>query len=38
MSLIDGKPAACVRENFACKAPVIDPKQLGKLLSLGSGY
>jgi uncharacterized protein YyaL (SSP411 family) len=37
MSMIDGKPAAYVCENFACKAAMIDPKQLGELLSLGSG-
>jgi len=35
--MVDGKSAAYVCENFACKAPVIDPKQLGELLSLGSG-
>ncbi|MGB9473799.1 MAG: thioredoxin domain-containing protein [Candidatus Udaeobacter sp.] len=34
MSLIDGKPAAYVCENFTCKAPVTDPKQLGDLLKL----
>ncbi len=33
MSLIDGKPAAYVCENFTCKAPVTDPKQLALLLS-----
>jgi uncharacterized protein YyaL (SSP411 family) len=33
MSMIDGKPAAYVCENFTCKAPVADPKQLGGLLS-----
>ena len=32
MSPIDGKPAAYVCENFTCKAPVTDPKQLGDLL------
>jgi uncharacterized protein YyaL (SSP411 family) len=32
MSIIDGKPAAYVCENFTCKAPVTDPKQLAKLL------
>jgi uncharacterized protein len=32
MSLIDGKPAAYVCENFTCKAPVTDPKQLAELL------
>jgi uncharacterized protein YyaL (SSP411 family) len=35
MTLIDGKPAACVCENFTCKAPVTDPKQLGDLLGSG---
>jgi uncharacterized protein YyaL (SSP411 family) len=34
MSLVDGKPAAYVCENFTCKAPVTDPKQLGDLLKL----
>src|SRR5437762_1335488 len=34
MSLVDGKPAAYVCENFTCKAPVTDPKQLGELLKL----
>jgi uncharacterized protein YyaL (SSP411 family) len=33
MSPIDGKSAAYVCENFTCKAPVTDPKALGKLLS-----
>jgi uncharacterized protein YyaL (SSP411 family) len=33
MSIVDGKPAAYVCENFTCKAPVIDPKALGNLLS-----
>jgi len=33
MSLVDGKPAAYVCENFTCKAPVTDPKALGELLS-----
>jgi uncharacterized protein YyaL (SSP411 family) len=32
MSQIDGKPAAYVCENFTCKAPVTNPKQLGELL------
>jgi uncharacterized protein len=32
MSTIDGKPAAYVCENFTCKAPVTDPKQLAELL------
>jgi uncharacterized protein YyaL (SSP411 family) len=32
MSPIDGKPAAYVCENFTCKAPVADPKQLAELL------
>jgi hypothetical protein len=33
MSAIDGKPAAYVCENFTCKAPVTDPKELAALLS-----
>jgi hypothetical protein len=33
MSPIDGKPAAYVCENFTCKAPVTDPKQLSELLN-----
>jgi uncharacterized protein YyaL (SSP411 family) len=33
MSMVDGKPAAYVCENFTCKAPVTDPKQLAELLS-----
>jgi uncharacterized protein YyaL (SSP411 family) len=32
MSPVDGKPAAYVCENFTCKAPVTDPKQLAELL------
>ena len=34
MSLVEGKPAAYVCENFACKAPVTDAGQLAKLLNL----
>ena len=34
MSPIDGKPAAYVCENFTCKAPVTDAKQLRELLKL----
>jgi uncharacterized protein YyaL (SSP411 family) len=34
MSLVKGKPAAYVCENFTCKAPVTDPKVLGELLEL----
>ncbi len=34
MSLVEGKPAVYVCENFTCKAPVTDPKQLGDLLKL----
>jgi uncharacterized protein YyaL (SSP411 family) len=34
MSPIDGKSAAYVCENFACKAPVTDPKALAELLKL----
>jgi len=32
MSMIDGKPAAYVCENFTCKAPVTDAKALRELL------
>jgi uncharacterized protein YyaL (SSP411 family) len=32
MSMVDGKPAAYVCENFTCKTPVTDPKQLAELL------
>ena len=32
MSMVDGKPAAYVCENFTCKAPVTDPKELAGLL------
>ena len=34
MSTVDGKSAAYVCENFSCKAPVTDPKQLAELLKL----
>jgi uncharacterized protein YyaL (SSP411 family) len=34
MSMLNGKPAAYVCENFTCKAPVTDPEQLAKLLKL----
>ena len=34
MSLVDGKPAAYVCENFTCKAPVTDSKALAELLKL----
>lgn len=34
MSLVEGKPAAYVCENFTCKAPVTDPKALSELLKL----
>jgi len=33
MSMVDGKSAAYVCENFTCKVPVTDPKQLGDLMS-----
>src|SRR6266542_2757619 len=32
MSLVEGKPAAYVCENFTCKAPVTEAEQLAKLL------
>jgi uncharacterized protein len=34
MSLVEGKPAAYVCENFTCKAPVTEPEALGELLKL----
>ncbi len=34
MSVVEGKPAAYVCENFTCKAPVTDPKALGELLKM----
>ncbi|MFZ0918446.1 MAG: thioredoxin domain-containing protein [Candidatus Udaeobacter sp.] len=34
MSTVEGKSAAYVCENFTCKAPVTDPKQLAELLKL----
>ena len=33
MSVLNGKPAAYVCENFTCKAPVADPDDLRKLLT-----
>ena len=33
MSMVDGKPAAYVCENFTCKAPVTDVKEMRQLLS-----
>jgi uncharacterized protein YyaL (SSP411 family) len=33
MSMVDAKAAAYVCENFTCKAPMTDPKQLSELLS-----
>jgi uncharacterized protein YyaL (SSP411 family) len=35
MTMVDGKPAAYVCENFICKAPVTDPKKLADLLTAG---
>jgi uncharacterized protein YyaL (SSP411 family) len=37
MSMVEGKPAAYVCENFTCKAPVTDPKALSELLASGRG-
>jgi uncharacterized protein YyaL (SSP411 family) len=34
MSMVEGKPAAYVCENFTCKAPVTDVKRLSDLLKL----
>jgi uncharacterized protein YyaL (SSP411 family) len=34
MSVVEGKPAAYVCENFTCKAPVTDVKRLSDLLKL----
>jgi uncharacterized protein YyaL (SSP411 family) len=34
MSTVDGKPAAYVCENFTCKAPVTDAKELANLLRI----
>jgi len=34
MTLVDGKSAAYVCENFTCKAPVTDSKRLAELLRL----
>jgi uncharacterized protein YyaL (SSP411 family) len=33
MSMVDGKPAVYVCENFTCKAPVTETTDLGKLLT-----
>jgi uncharacterized protein YyaL (SSP411 family) len=33
MSMVDGKSAVYVCENFTCKAPVTGPKALSELLS-----
>src|SRR6266550_3680565 len=33
ISMVDGKSAAYVCENFTCKAPVTDPKELSELLT-----
>ena len=35
MTMVDGKPAAYVCENFTCKAPVTDPRELADLLTTG---
>jgi hypothetical protein len=34
MSPVEGKPAAFVCENFTCKAPVTEAKQLSDMLKL----
>jgi uncharacterized protein YyaL (SSP411 family) len=33
MSIVDGKSAVYVCENFTCKAPITDPAELRKLLA-----
>ena len=35
-TLLDGKAAAYVCENYACKLPVTNAQELGKLLDRGS--
>jgi len=35
-TLLDGKPAAYVCENYTCKLPVTNAQELGKLLDRGS--